>query len=100
MLQEKLPKSSSNSKPVQNDETTRLLGINLGRSDSIRNGKRNFIKIEIFFGRPTQKMSIDHFLQRCLYNANVFKNRICFGTIQVRQEIPYMVKLKVPIYGK
>ena len=94
MLQEKLPKSSSNSKPVQNDETTRLLGINLGRSDSIRNGKRNFTLANL------RKMSTDHFLQRCLYNANVFKNRICFGTIQVRQEIPYMVKLKVPIYGK
>ena len=38
-VQEKLPKTSSK----QNDEgASRLLGINLGRSDSIRNGKRIF----------------------------------------------------------
>jgi hypothetical protein len=40
LVQEKLPKTSSNSKP--NDETSRLLGINLGRSDSIRNGKKKY----------------------------------------------------------
>lgn len=58
MLQEKLPKSSSNSKPVQNDETTRLLGINLGRSDSIRNGKRNFIKKWIFLAYLRKKWAL------------------------------------------
>ena len=44
-LQEKLPKTSSK----QSDEgASRLLGINLGRSDSIRNGKRIFLEIFLF----------------------------------------------------
>ena len=56
----------------------------------------------MFYPRKNEHW-LSPFFAEVLIKRQRFQKRICFGTVQVHHtvwSIPYMVKSKVPIYGK